>query len=1231
MRDLRMRKKAYGNKGFTLVELIVVLIVMCILASVAVLSIVGYIDRSRYNKNEQNAQSIYQAAQQAINRYAYTGEQESWIVKELIPKATANPYVDVNPVKDAAGNVVDNCFNKIDYDNFSLQSNNVGESVHMRYVLTNTTNGTDTQSEALKARLGEYIYDTSIYAAAFSVEFDVEQTIGSDNAIHYSVNVYSVFYDEGRETWDPVAKYNISSLVVPYRDEAYREDTSLVGYYNGFNPASVDTVILPQDEDRIEFNELALKNDETLDLVLSAYCGDEQITGSGKYKVHYTASIYDNDKSEKLADLVISEAALTKGMPTSGALVDYFNNLYISDTSSFTDGATAPRNIGGVDYNVLYTKETVYDKDGRKLDRYKATIESTALVYVHKGSDDFDYNSLAYGQLSAEADFYRFPVAISYVMNVDTAGNQKGYVTYTLSLDAMMSREALYYLDQNKTTENYGKTKSASITRLFSDTWSLDNTLAPKNITVAVKAEALEASYSEGALRTYDDPVFRQSDGTFKYDVTAAAKDALAGGFAVVNTYYGDLGEGSFGSKDASGSACITSFRHLYNMIFTEGFTGDVEYTIRRDLNWYEATSDGRYTSNVRVYGLDSGKTKVDYYSPVGKNAKYSSDITMVLWPALPKVAEKQTLAAGINDISGSSDQTSVIRNVQMRLTSFMSTDAGVGFICENDGKVKNLRCENMSLALDKISYGASNDASTIDSYVTYLVSSGVNKDDNSKIKAADGKDIGTVSVGCLIGINNGVLGEKGTDLKDNHISLSNCIVLAGDWKSNKWRTIDSISTTGGVIGMYSDTASSYGMISSTGYTAVAGRNYVGGIVGTANARFDAYLLADGNLNKEKAAIDFASADSIVIGTSTVGGAVGYMNNSCFAQGDAPLSYGYDSEGVVSISDIPDKKYGVNVNITSGSYVLQVSNFVSNGVGGAIGQCDNYISGQKMSIKSVNAGYILSGNDKNGKNVAGTVGYLNGGSASEMYISAVNNGKIGTKDGTNAYGKAYNASVGIAKIESFGTDNAIYVFDVENSGYLFCNTNADNNNKSKDTGIGLAIGLSLSDSVCPQYYICAENKGTINVTNKFGYQSQEVYWKNGTECNYGVGGAIGFIYDLGASHIYATQETGSTLFANGSNVGGAVGCVRNTAKGSDEFNKLTITSVLNSGITVRGQGNNIGGCVGNMWCQGQYCDIRTKVLASATVHGYENVGGVIGREQQEGTTTGSSIVLQGAS
>lgn len=1252
MRDLRMCKKAYGNKGFTLVELIVVLIVMCILASVAVLSIVGYIDRSRYNKNEQNAQSIYQAAQQAINRYAYTGEQESWIVKELIPKATANPYVDVNPVKDAAGNVVDNCFNKIDYDNFTLQSNNVGESVHMRYVLTNTKNGTDTQSEALKELLGEYIYDTSIYAAAFSVEFDVEKTIGSDNAIHYSVNVYSVFYDEGRENWDTVAK-KISSLVVPYRDEAYREDTSLVGYYNGFNPASVDTVILPQDEDRIEFNELALKNDETLDLVLSAYCGDEQITGSGKYKVHYTASIYDNDKSEKLADLVISEAALTKGMPTSGALVDYFNNLYISNTSSFTDGATDTKNIGGVNYDVLYTKETVYDKDGRKLDRYKATIESTALVYVHKGSGDFDYNSLSYGQLSAEADFYRFPVAISYVMNVDTAGNQKGYVTYTLSLDAMMSREALYYLDQNKTTENYGKTKSASITRLFSDTWSLDNTLAPKNITVAVKAEidsfsdstlaahnesaALEASYSEGALRAYDDPVFRQSDGTFKYDVNAAAKDALAGGFAVVNTYYGDLDEGSFGSKDASGSACITSFRHLYNMRFTEGFTGDVEYTIRRDLNWYEKTTDGRYTSNVRVYGLDSGKTKVDYYSPVGKNAKYSSDITMVLWPALPKVAKKQTLAAGINDISGFTDKTAVIRNVQMRTKSFLSTDTGYGFICENDGTVKNLRCENFRISFDETFDGDSDDANKFNSSVTDVLAKGnYNKKYYNSYKAADSNNLALVPMGGLIGINKGALGESGVDYNENLISMKSCSVFAGLYTSGRWYRIENINDVGGVIGKYTSGSSSYGVISVTGRFAVIGKFRVGGIMGTAEVGIGAYLISDSSLDRENAELVYTNAGSLVHGRTNVGGAIGQMNNSYLAQDVTGATYNYDSStGVVSVNEASDPKYGIYVKISDDSYVWQyigTDSDSSDGVGGAIGFCENYTSDKSLSIKSINSGYILAG-DKAGRcnNIAGTIGCLKNGEASSINIHAENSGYIGTRNGTDIYSKNCSAAVGIALIDSFGKTGAVYVIDASNTGKLYCNTNKQNIN----VGVGVAIGASLS-AAKPEYYIRAINSGSIFAQDYVDNQTSDTYWKTGTTSDYGVGGAVGYMYAIGCSHIYSSLKDGSSLIANGNNVGGAVGCIRNSAAGYSDTQKLTITSDISSVSAFKATdgsnaGMNVGGCIGNMWCHGSYCDVRTNITGSATITGYKNVGGVIGREQQEGTTTESSVILQGSS
>ena len=1254
MRDALKNKKAYGNKGFTLVELIVVLIVLCILSSVAVLSIVGYIDRSRYNKNEQNAQSIYQAAEAAINKYAYTGQQEQWIVNTLIAKGKLSPYIDANAVKTTDGKILDKCFNEIDYNKFTVSINKAGESVHMRYVLTHNKGVAE---DELTKLLGEYFYDTSVFDATFSVEFDVEKTIWSDNTLHYTVNVYSVFFDSGRETWDDVAKNSINLLEVPFRDESYREDTSLVGYYNGLYPSAVDSVILPVDEDRIEFSEVTLRNDETLDLTFSAYCGDEQITGAGKYKVHYTASVYDsaNNSNEKLADLVISEAALTKGMPSSGKLVDYFTNLRIDDTTSFTDGATETKTIDGISYNVLYTKEVVYDKDGRKLNRYKATIESTALVYVHKGSDAFDYNSLTSGALSASTDFYYFPVAISYVLNEDTAGNQKGYVTYTISLDAMMSREALYKLEQNKTSLTHYKTLSTGIARIFSDTDGMNNTLAPKNIYVSMKAERdnfsdstlsannetteIEPSYSEAATRAYDDPIYLNSDGEYKYNADASTRDKLAGGFAVVNTFYGDLGAGSLGSTDTVGSAVITSFRHLYNMRFTEGFTGDVVYTIRRDLNWYEATSDGRYTSNVRVYGLDSGKTKVDYYSPVGKNAKYSSDITMVLWPALPKVAEKQTLAAGINDISGFTDKTAVIRNVQMRLYSFLSTDTGYGFICENDGTVENLRCENFRLTFDKTYDGDGDDKTKQNSAITDLIKNG-NKDKNmDDVRLADNNQavkIGIAPVGCLIGLNKGRLGSDSTDLNNNMIAMRNCSVMTGGYYGNKWKRFENLQKpTGCVAGDYADGSSSNGLISVTGRYVVVGKFSVGGIFGAAETGIGAYLMVDGDLDREKADMVYSEVGTLVHGRTDVGGAIGYMSNCYLAENVSDPTYSCDSNGVVSVNEATEAKYGIYANLSSDSVICQYigSNYDNSlGTGGAIGYCENYDYTKKLSIKCLNAGYIYAGeNDTTTtqcRNVAGAIGYLNGGSASSIFIKVENSGCIGSKDKTNIYGKNYCTAVGVACINNFGTDGAKYIIDANNSGKLFCYTNKTKEN----VGTGVAIGASLT-SKKPEYYIKAVNSGSVYVNNVIDNQTTDTYWKTGTSCNYGVGGAVGYIYDIGASHIYASIETGGTLECTGNNIGGAVGCIRNSAKGTgtDIASKLTITASLNSGITVRGKALNVGGSVGNMWCQGQYSDIRTIVNGSATVYGYKNVGGVIGREQQEGTVTGASVTLQGSS
>ena len=139
------------------------------------------------------------------------------------------------------------------------------------------------------------------------------------------------------------------------------------------------------------------------------------------------------------------------------------------------------------------------------------------------------------------------------------------------------------------------------------------------------------------AKRAYDDPVYLQADGTYSYSATAAAKDS---GYAVVNTYFGDLGSGSLGTDNPSGgSAVITSFRHLYNIRMLQAYTYSVNYKISRNLNWYTTTPSG-YKSDVRVYSANVGETVLVPASPVPAEygLSYGSRLGVVSFPAIPSL-----------------------------------------------------------------------------------------------------------------------------------------------------------------------------------------------------------------------------------------------------------------------------------------------------------------------------------------------------------------------------------------------------------------------------------------------------------------------------------------------------------------------------------------------------------------------------------------------------------------
>ena len=84
-----MKKLRKNDKGFTLVELIVVLVILALLAAILVPALLGYIDKAKKEKNYQAAQEVHTAVQA--------------LATESYGKGDATPQVKLSDVKDLSG------------------------------------------------------------------------------------------------------------------------------------------------------------------------------------------------------------------------------------------------------------------------------------------------------------------------------------------------------------------------------------------------------------------------------------------------------------------------------------------------------------------------------------------------------------------------------------------------------------------------------------------------------------------------------------------------------------------------------------------------------------------------------------------------------------------------------------------------------------------------------------------------------------------------------------------------------------------------------------------------------------------------------------------------------------------------------------------------------------------------------------------------------------------------
>ena len=1231
-------KRRRVTRGFTLVELVVVLIIISILAAVGTATAIGYIKQSKFNKNEQNAITIYQTSQTAMSQMISAGTMDKWI-RDIIADDTIDHITALAPIADPEANET------------------VGKTVYLTY----NPQIPNSESRVVYDLLSKYFYDQTIFSGTISIEFYMSMTYDANKVPYYSARVLSAFFsNENKATvgWDDTC-LNGSTDNLPDRDPDNRYNITHVGYYDGTEASAkpqVVSVFLPRSQMYIMDGHIIgpiddpnatasnylfnIRNGETLDISWALFDEDGQL---------------HTDHGE---DLTIKLVTPNDGKHGNS---DDFSDVEIKVTSA---------DIKNVKFN----------NDGTKV------IESIGNYIIERESASglITLNVKAAG----ESKQLTFPITRTVISgdgrtgcpkdpNVGTGETPAKYYEYRLSIDCMMVRS----------DESQSEANRYNIKRLFGDT--------PRNFYATLEGSFKVYKFGSDtptelgipltyAARAIDDPVFfvevgkTQSGQTayfYKVDSTLAAYDVddeidsdtgeFITGTCFVNTLFGDYKysnnyKGTSWST-AGGDAVITAFRHLYN-IRNVNSAYISNFRIVRDLDWYVDKSGLRYVSDVRIFTYNNTGNGKAIFSMPASNSVTTNAVYTVPFPAFSTLSSNQSLEA----MTGRNGTIYSINNLQLRKSSFIvasnSGDSGYGLICENFGKIGNLRTNNLSLVMADVADNKDDYSSICPTSISVSSQSG----GSGNLPSFDNTPIGG-----LVGINSGEIGNQ-----NSTIVMSNSIVMA-----NKYWTLfgDANKTaTGGIIGVNENTVS--GSVEINGSFAVVGRDNVGGLIGKSTGDIEAKLLVNSSNSPagryklpsySNSGFTTQQLSCIIICKNNGGGAVGLLDGAALLYSvDDPFTYSQNPENGV-FSEISDDNYQIDVNLPDNSLIVEVGGYNAtdvseyNSAGGAIGYMRD-CGGDTASIRVYNSGSIIVydtsnhyycggaiGRDYNCStqnvyinvnNGSGRLGYINdskapvasGGAIGQInstvvgrtiVINVVNNGTIVARGNNNGQG----AGGAIGGAES-GT-NIKFLINAVNNG----NSSIKGIGKTQDTGngVGGAIGgIGNSGSQFPSgSVIYSENYGSINGASHVGgavgfapLNKGKIYSDNYgtiTGSNDYVGGAVGRLSFDHYGTIQAVLES-SSIISGSRYIGGAAGRLTHFQDGA------TVRTIVNDSSSVIGTGSLVGGICGDIRLDGTGSDATIELIGNSsepvlTVNGNDGVGGAIGVLRSE-NVIGAEIV-----
>ena len=268
------------KKGFTLVELMVVLAITAILAVLVGGGLIAYTRLARFEKNEANARTLFQTAQISLTRMETAGELDAF--RDKVTKSGSMGQHFAEGLTDADGKPL-------------VGRTQKDLNTYIAALYYDKTGAADGNHNALvKELLGDYIYDASLLNASICVEIDIQ-----------SGQVYSVFYD----TNSSKLRFNEADATNIYdRSYDHRRNDTLVGYYSAEDRVNVVQLV----QTKLKVKNPRLTNGETLTL---SWSGNSSL---GDLDTSYTATAYDAKDTGKTKPLF----TITIKRDTAGAADD---------------------------------------------------------------------------------------------------------------------------------------------------------------------------------------------------------------------------------------------------------------------------------------------------------------------------------------------------------------------------------------------------------------------------------------------------------------------------------------------------------------------------------------------------------------------------------------------------------------------------------------------------------------------------------------------------------------------------------------------------------------------------------------------------------------------------------------------------------------------------------------------------------------------------------------------